>query len=255
MSTQTPRRLGLTVASAALVVAACGSTATTPAPTAGVGQPAGSSPAPTIALPSLALPTIALPTIAVPTIAVPTIALPSIVIPSFAIPSFALPSGSFAIPSFAFPSADKDLESRLPSQLNGVALTRYSFKGATFLGSGSANAQDLIDLLASLGKTPADLSVAFASDTTGALDVQMGAFRVAGADPNGLLAGFIAAARKSTPEDVITQVNAGGKNVTQIVDPADTASGTVYIYVSGDVLFYVLTPDTTLAGAALQVLP
>lgn len=250
MNTQTLRRLGFTVASTALLAAACGSAATTAAPTAGVGQPAGSSPAPTIALPLLALPTIA-----VPTIAVPTIAPPSIVIPSFAIPSLTLPSGSFAIPSFAFPSEDKDLESRLPSQLNGIALTRYSFTGATFLRSGSANSQDLIDLLSSLGKTPADLSVAFASDTTGTLDVQMGAFRVAGADPNLLLAGFIAAARKSTPEDVITQVNAGGKNVTQIVDPTDTASGTVYIYASRDVLFYVLTPDTTLAGAALQALP
>jgi hypothetical protein len=166
-----------------------------------------------------------------------------------------VPSGSLAIPSFSFPSEDKDLENRLPSEINGVALTKYSFKGTTFLGSGASNSQDLIDLLSSLGKTPNDMSVAFAADQTGKLDVQIGAFKVAGADSNALLAAFVAATKSTTPGVQVTQANVGGKNVSQITDPTDTTTGAIYVYASGDVLFYVQSPDPALAGAAIQALP
>jgi hypothetical protein len=195
------------------------------------------------------LPSLPLASITVPSIAIPSIALPS------NLPSIALPSGSFAIPSFSFPSEDKDLEGRLPNAINGVPLVKYSFKGATFLESGADNQQDLVDFLTSLGKSPNDLSVAFAGDANGQLDVQLGAFRVAGADSNALLAAFVAATQKESPQDTVSQGNVGGKNVTQIVDPSDTTSGTIYIYANGDTLFYVSSPDATLAASALQAMP
>ncbi len=238
--------VGAALAAVSFLVTACGSTAATPAPS--LGLPGAS------AAPSLALPSIAIPSIAIPSIAIPSIALPSgIVIPSIAIPS--IPAGSFAIPSFSFPSEDKDLENRLPNEINGVTLVKYSFKGSSFLESGASNSQDLLDLLTTLGKTPADMSVAFAADPVGDLDVQIGAFKVSGADSNALLQGFVLATQKQSPEDVITQANVGGKNVTQIDDPQDTTSGSVYIYASGDTLFYVASPDAALAGAALLALP
>ena len=245
-------RAGPALAVIALLFAACSSSAATPAPSSGAG--------PTLALPTIAIPSIAVPSIAVPSIAIPSIAVPSIAIPSIAVPSIAIPSDSlaipsFALPSFSFPSEDKDLEGRLPNAINGITLTKYSFKGSTFLESGADNSQDLVNLLNSLGKTPNDLSVAIAADPSGDLDMSIGAFRVAGADSNALLQAFIAATRTSTPEDAITQANVGGKNVTQIVDPTDPSSGAIYVYPSGDVMFYVQSPDTALATTALQALP
>jgi hypothetical protein len=238
---------------AGLFVAACSSSAATSAPT----LPA----VPSIAIPSIAIPSIAIPSIAIPSIAIPSIAIPSFALPS-SVPSFALPSiptgsdiPSFELPSFSFPSEDKDLEAKLPSTINGVTLTKYSFKGGDFLEAGASNSQDLLDLLTALGKTPNDLSVAFAGDPAGNLDVQIGAFRVAGADSNALLAGFIASANKETPEEAVSQGNVGGKNVTQITDPTDPTTGTVYVYANGDTLFYVESSDASLAGAALQALP
>src|SRR6185369_12231793 len=102
-------------------------------------------------------------------------------------------------------------------------------KGSTFLGSGASNSKDLIDLLTSLGKTPDDMSVAFAADPTGDLDLQVGAFKVSGADSNALLAALVAASKSTTPTDQVTLANVGGKNVTQIVDPSDTTTGAIYV--------------------------
>jgi hypothetical protein len=247
--------IGSALAAAGIIVTACSSGAASPAVSL---PPLGSLTVPSIAIPSIAIPSVALPS-NLPSIAIPSVALPSN-LPSIAIPSIALPSGSFDIPSFdipsfSFPSEDKDLEARLPNEINGVTLVKYSFKGATFLESGADNQQDLVDFLSALGKSPNDLSVAFAGDANGDLDLQLGAFRVAGADSNALLSAFVAATQKESPQDTVTQGNVGGKNVTQIVDPDDTESGTIYIYANGDTLFYVSSPDASLAAAGLTALP
>src|SRR4051812_23657890 len=158
--------IGSGIAAASLFIAACSSTGATSAPSGGgagasialPSLPSVSIPSlPSVALPSN-LPSIALPSSlpsSLPSVELPSnlpsIALPSS-LPSIAIPSNVLPSGSFAIPSFSFPSEDKDLESKLPNQVNGVTLTKYSLKGDKFLSQGSGNSQDLIDLLTSLGK-------------------------------------------------------------------------------------------------------
>ncbi len=234
------------LAATALVAAACGSSTATPsaAPTSAPSSAAVPSAAPTAA-PSAA-----------PTAAPSAAATsgPATSQPSGSADS-AQPSASLALPSFQLPSQDKDLEGRLPGEVNGTKMVKYSFTGASFLASGSSNTKDLTDLLSSLGKTPADMSVAFASDASGGLDLQIGAFRVAGAPADALLAAFLATTRKETPESVMAQATVGGKGVTTIVDPADTSSRIVYIYAKDDILFYLLTPDATLAGATLQVMP
>jgi hypothetical protein len=178
-------------------------------------------------------------------------------LPSFALPSgsFAIPSGSIAIPSFSFPSEDKEFEARLPNAINGVTLTKYSWKGADFFAADNSNSHNLQDLLNALGKAPADLSIAFASDPTGRLGVTIGAFKVTGADGNALLAEFLKAASRDAPSDTFTQASVGGRNVTQITDPTDTARATVYVFTTGDVLFDVQSTDQVLAAAALQAIP
>ena len=140
---------GAALGALSFVLAACGSSAPTNAPSTGAGQSAGPSVAPSLAVPSVAVPSIALPSASGPPVSQPSGSVPPVPPASVALPSdsFALPSGSFALPSFSFPSEDKDLENRLPNAINGVTLTKYSFKGSTFLGSGASNSKDLLDLL------------------------------------------------------------------------------------------------------------
>ena len=76
-----------------------------------------------------------------------------------------------------------------------------------------------------------------------------------GTDPNQLLTLFVAATKKDAPQDVFAQVNVGGKNVTSITDPTDTAAGPLYVYATGDTLFYAQTPDPALAAAGLSQMP
>ncbi len=104
-----------------------------------------------------------------------------------------------------------------------------------------------------MGKSPADMKVALATDKSGKVPVVLAALQVSGADPNALLTGFIAATKNQTPTDVVSQVNVGGKNVSQI---ADAQAGTsIYAYGSGDILYYVQAADPQLAAAALSVMP
>jgi hypothetical protein len=249
---------GAALGAISVFLIACSSSAPTTAPSTAPALSAGTSIAvPSLSVPSLAVPSAALPSDTAAPASQPAGSVPPAPSASPAQPSgsSAVPSGSFAIPSFSFPSEDKDLENRLPNEINGVTLTKYSFKGSTFLSSGASNSQDLIDLLSSLGKTPNDMSVAFAADPAGKIDVQIGAFKVAGADSIALLAAFVAATKKTTPAVQVTQASVGGKNVSQITDPSDTTTGAIDVYANGDVLYYVQSPDPALAGAAIQALP
>src|SRR5436190_14738716 len=203
MNRRSPLLAGLSAVTIALPFAGCGSGSPTAPPTAnpnatGAAQASGAISSPGGGQSSAALPSI------------------PVVLPSG---SFALPSGSFVIPSFSFPSEDKELEARLPIAINGVTLTKYSWKGADFFKTGNPSSQNLQNLLTALGKSPADLSIAFASDPTGGLGTTIGAFKVSVADGNALLTGFLNAAKNETPADTFSQTSAGGKNVTQITNP------------------------------------
>ena len=197
-----------------------------------------------------------------PGLATPPPAAPATPAPATAAPATAPPAGgapgsaspSFSIPSFSLPSADKDLEGRLPDAINGVKLLKLSFKGTDFLGSGNSSSKDLTDVLASLGKTPADLSIAVASDATGQLEMSLGAFRIAGADANTIITKFISASQKDSPDVKVSQANVGGKTVTQVDDP-NSSSGPSYFYSSGDTVFFVETVDPALAAAAIATFP
>jgi hypothetical protein len=227
-------RPGIVVAALAMIVAACSGSSATAAPS----SPPSSPPAVTSAGPVSAPPV-------------------STVVPSFAIPSFVLPSGgSFAIPSFTLPSEDKDLEARLPNSLNGVTLTKVSFRGDTILGGpASSSTADIRAILAGLGKTPSDFSEAVASDPTGALKVTLGAIRVTGADGGAMLNAFLTASKNTSPDLQVSQANLGGKNVTVVTNPSSSSAGTTYIYASGDTLFFAQTLDAQLAAAALAAMP
>ena len=106
--------------------------------------------------------------------------------------------------------------------------------GADFLGTG-VGGTELQQVLGLLGKTPADLSVAFG----GTEDVTVIAYRVKGVPGETILNG-LRAAYEQAADVTITDASFGGKSVKKLVpkDPTST-DGTVYIYTSGDVVYVV----------------
>ena len=160
------------------------------------------------------------------TAATPTTAPP----PTIVLPSLGLP-GSFALPSF---SSDTELEAMFPKDIGGKALTVRSMSGADFMAFGGSGMSPALD---KLGKTPADMSVAFGGTIDGSIVVV--AFRIQGSSADQFLSAYIATAQNAQGA-VITDASFGGKAAKKVVSPAQT----VYIYLHGDVTW-------TIGGSAL----
>lgn len=147
--------------------------------------------------------------------------------------------------------ADPELEAWLPATLGGVALTVESQAG-TDLATKSA-AFDAF--LASLGKTRADFSIASAY-SAGGLKAEVGAWRVKGADPSLLLPGFQTAVQTSSTTPLTSaEETFAGRKVTRIGNPGQLTRGPLYVYVRGDALLFVQTPEPRLAAEAMDKLP
>jgi hypothetical protein len=138
-----------------------------------------------------------------------------------------------AFPSFALPSfvGDQELEDMMPTSIGGVTLTVLSMTGTEFLGSPAT--EDFDQLLTQLGKTPADMSVAFA----GAGTISIVAFRIKGVPASQIYDSFLQIAQQSG-EGTITDATFSGKSVKKMV-PADVEEGTSYVYAVNDVVFVV----------------
>jgi hypothetical protein len=135
---------------------------------------------------------------------------------------------SFALPSF---TADKDLESLFPKQINGKDLQVISVSGSDFLTAGSA--PELQQVLTQLGKQPSDLSVAFG----GTEEVSVIAYRIKGV-PAAQSFGALLQAYGKEIDATVSDASFGGKSVKKAV-PKDTTEDTTYIYTSNDVVFVV----------------
>ena len=157
---------------------------------------------------------------------------------------------SGALPSIGLPSfnADKDLEALLPTTFGGATLQKFSMKGAQFLGSSPD--PTFKQAIAALGLTAADVSVAIAADPTSKMDISFAAIRFAGADSGKLLQVFQAASTASG--SAVSTVNVGGKDVIKTQDKSGSVS---YFYVRNDVVLGVTAKTDAAAAPALQVLP
>jgi len=138
--------------------------------------------------------------------------------------------------SIGLPSGDKDLEALLPDQLGGKPMTKLSMTGDQFLGMGEGSgSSELQAALGTLGKTPADLSVAFG----GTDDVTIVAWQVKGVPGPTILQG-LTNAYEAAQNGTLSDANFAGKSVKKFV-PSDPSSGdgTVYIYTHDDVVYIV----------------
>ena len=213
----TARRAGVGLAlltGAAIVVAACGGNAATNGPTQG---------------------------------AVATEPTVTQAPPSEAEPSFGLPGFSFALPSF---TSDEELEAMFPTDIGGQPLTVQSMSGADFMAFGGSSTMG--PALEQLGKTPADMSVAFGGTTDGSIVVF--AFRIKGVNADQFMNVFTSTSGTMTGT-TITDASLGGKSVKKVTTPGQT----VYLYTHGDVIWTVggtgSAPSEALLNEAVSKLP
>ena len=146
------------------------------------------------------------------------------------------------------------LEARLPNALRGVSLTKFSLTGAEFLSPTNPVAKPVLLTLVAIGKTAADFSAAGASDRTGQLDVDLGAFEFPGTDASSFLDTYLTYFRRDNVSARLVLTSLGGKNVVAVSDAANPSRGTTYFYASGDAIFFVESSDPRLAAEALATL-
>lgn len=147
--------------------------------------------------------------------------------------------------------ADPELEALLPTTLGGAVLIIESQAGTDLATKSAA----LDTFLASLGKTGTDFSLASAY-SRGGLKAEVGAWRVKGADPALLLPGFKTAVQASSTT-LLTQVEEilAGRKVFRIGDLGQLTRGPLYVFVRGEALLFVQTPERALAEEAMEKLP
>lgn len=157
--------------------------------------------------------------------------------PTFDLDSFAIPS--FAIPSFA---SDEELEAMLPDAIGGQAVIKQSLSGPAVLTSPFGAASAIEGMLADVGASIDDMSLAVGSATApGGTTLVTLAYQVDGVSAERIFDGLQRAIPSgSAPQ--ISQLTVAGRRVAQFV----VADETTFIYLAGDVVFIVggtVTPE------------
>jgi len=224
--------------SAVLLLAACGGSSATTAPSVGGVTPT------TAAAKTAALPTSG----AVPTVA-PTEAQPT---------SPDATQGPVSAPSFA---ADNGLAAKFPTMIDGQPVTQV--QTAIFAdvlqqtgGSSDVNIQTLTQTLAGIGIDFSNMSFGSAQATVDGESVAITALRTPNTDATKIIQnyGLIVTAFGSAPETMPTMSPStiSGKNVTLATDSDGT---TTVLYVTGDTLFILQNMTDSQTAKVVAALP
>ncbi len=177
-------------------------------------------------------------------------------------PSASLPGAASSGPSDRpEPSVDShgvpELEALLPAKVGDIPLERVSLTGSDFYSTGTAQTRSRLDeLLARLGKSVSDLSVADAGDPRRLAVIEVGAFRVAGAGSTQLLSEWVASNQAVSPSRIkVSNVTIDGRSLTKLVDSGRPVGGTIHVFVKDDIVFLVDADDPVLLKSALAQLP
>lgn len=150
-------------------------------------------------------------------------------------------------------AAAPELEARLPTRVNGTALTVDSVLGTELFGEDQSS-RAITAALRAEGKTAADVSFAQAYDEAQAADLSMFAVSVAGlsdAKTKALVLNAWLAASGAGVEQ--TAVTLGGKELTRIDYGDDKAKD--YVLAEDGAVIVITTADEALATAAVTALP
>lgn len=141
-----------------------------------------------------------------------------------------------ALPSFDL-DGDPELAGRFPATIGGAPLEIDSLGGDDFAAAGPDPVFE--DFLEAIGAEATDVSVAFGGARIGEETLSAGAFRVRGASEDDLEREFIAASENAGQVPELTEETIGGKDVRTAVDETDGTAVQVFIYTSGDTLYFL----------------
>lgn len=160
-------------------------------------------------------------------------------------------SGGGALPSFTA-GAVADLEALIPDTVGDITMQKQSMAAGEFLVSPDSNPAT-IQFVENLGVSASDISIAigFGFSTDASSSLFMFVFRAAGADGSRLVSGMKEAmdAERETPL-TWSSTQVGGKQVEVAVD----GETTIYLYATGDVLFFIFG-DAASTEEAISELP
>lgn len=156
-----------------------------------------------------------------------------------------------AFPSFEL-DGDPELAGRFPETVAGQPLQLQSLGGEAFAAAGPDPVFD--DFLSAIDAEASDVSVAFGGVQIGAETLTAGAFRVRGATEDDLEREFIAASEEAGEVPDLTEQSIGGKDVWTAVDESGETDLQVFVYTSGDTLYF-LTGPLEYAAELLEALP
>lgn len=146
------------------------------------------------------------------------------------------------------------LEARLPSAVDGVALTKDSATGDVLAEAEDTPSRALVAAVRSLGKSPSDLLLAQAYDETGALAAYLTGFELPGVEGTALktviLKSWLLA---DSPGVTTTEVTVSGKPLTRVSYGDDRSDS--YVYVSDGAVLIIDTADADEAGRIVASLP
>jgi hypothetical protein len=144
------------------------------------------------------------------------------------------------------------LEALLPKAWEGTVMSSQSVSGDTLLSDDDWSAV-FTAFLTAAGKTPADLIFAQAYDSSGAIDLVIGAYQITGASAADVSKTVVNAWKASYPELVTTTGTVGGKSVAHGVIPDAGVDG--YWYQHDDIVYEVETASADTAAKVLASLP
>lgn len=146
-----------------------------------------------------------------------------------------------------------ELEALIPDKIGTITMTKESMRGSDYLvAPGSDPAA--IKFINDLGVSPSDISMAFGSgaDQATASFAFVFIIRASGASSDKLLSAFETAMGQDAESPLqFTDANVGGKQVK--VAAVDT--GSTYVYVKGDTVFWIVATVEADAATVLSGLP
>lgn len=148
--------------------------------------------------------------------------------------------------------ATDDLRPLLPASVDGHALSVTQFTGTDFANNPGAVSTELADLLATLGRGPADLTLATASDPSQGTDLSITAFKVRDVSAQAFLDGYLPMLRTADPAATVTQGTRDGRSIWNVT--GQLGRPPQVLFASGDVLFVVSSATGSLVDAAIAAI-
>jgi hypothetical protein len=169
------------------------------------------------------------------------------------------PSPTIAPTPRPTPARDLALEASLPSEFEGMPIDRTSavVTDAAAAAQGAAF-KPVLDFIAGLGLQPHDLSQAAGQPADRSKGYQFIAYRFKGATEPDMLPAFLAALADAGVAKTTGSADLGGRRVRTLTSDAFAGplEGAVqYMYQAGDTIYGAIALDEALAARMLKVLP